>query len=249
MRILVLGHSGSEGATLPDPTRSWPIRLGTALEPVFGPVEVVSRSYYPNGRPALAYLERCLGEVDADVIVAQPGVFALTVNDVAYAIRDRFGKRAFHLFEAIEARSRAVAESSGRAGETVQIGARRVARRLIGRAPLLGEGIATETWLATLDRLAQQESVATFLMAPFNQVNEYVALYPGSQAIAARFTSNLRARAELRHFGWIDPGPALDAVPGGRSACCLPDMVHRNDLGHDVTLAVVAGRLVHDLRG
>ena len=206
-----------------------------------------SRNYFPNGSPALSFLERTLAAARPDVVLAHPSTYAFTVTDVAYAVRDRFGERAERLFESAEARFRGLARETGRAGEGAEGGARRIARKVFGRAPMLSEAVATETWLKTLDRLAQHEAVQTFAHAPFKKVAGYAALYPESVVIRDRFTKTFQERALSHRFGWIDVEPSIAAAPGGREACFQPDLVHRNELGHDVTLRFVVETLRTEL--
>ena len=227
---------------------SWSARLPAELESNFGLVRIEHRSFFPSGPGALRFLDGVLANAAADAVLAIPSTFAFTVQDVRYAIRDRFGKRAEVAFLALERRFRELAGESGRAGKKAESAAEAVVRRVVGTAPLLNEVVATQTWLDVLDRLAREEAGQTFVCAPFIPANGYAALYPRARAARARFTEKIRERAARHRFEWIDAEPAIDTAEGGRDACMLPDLVHRNELGHDVTLAVVAGRLVHDLR-
>ncbi len=247
MRILLLGDSGSVGNGLADPNQSWAALLPAKLEPCFGPVRLIDRLFFPGGPGAVAFADRLIMKEGPDVVLCHLSTYPFTVTDVGYAVRDRFGARAQAVFEGVESRFRAVSQRTGSPGVTADAGAKRIARRLIGRAPLLREEVVTATWLGTLDRLAREETVQTFVHAPFIQSAAYQAWYPLARKARDRFTDTIMARATHHHFGWIDVEPAIAAAPGGSESSVHADGVHRNELGHRITADFVAETLIKGL--
>lgn len=244
MRILILGGSGTGGTGLADPGKTWVAQLPARLEAQLGAIEIANRVFFPNGERALTYLDRMLSQERPEMVIAHLSTWPFTVMDVSYAVRDRFGNRAQAIFDTTEAGFRAVARRTGAAGKATDTGAKGLARRLLGRAPIVTEAVATGTWLAALDRLAREEDVQTFVEAPFTPAPEYQRLYPEALATRARFTSTIKDRAEHHHFGWIDVEPAIAAAPGGLDACMTPDLVHRNELGHSIALEGIAAAIL-----
>lgn len=234
------------GRGVSNPNDSWVAQLPARIERYVGPVEIAHRTFFPNGAGALAHLERTLAKDRPELVIAHSGTWIFTAFDVSYAIRDHFGKRAQAIFDTTESGFRAIVRRSGRPGTATDAAAKGLARRLLGRAPLLTEEVVTETWLAAFDRLAREEDVQTLVEAPFVPAPGFQTFYPGAAAARERFAATLRERAEQHHFRWVDAEPAVAAMPGGVEACVTADLVHRNELGHRLALDAIAAAILED---
>jgi len=243
MRILILGTSGSVGDLYEDRSTSWAFRLEEAVSADVGPVEIFQRMFSPNGERALVFLERLLTEHRPDVVIAYPNTYAFVMADVEECVRQRFGKRTARVFRVAERGFASTSGHLGPPGRAALRGAKAATRRVVGTASLLDAGLATQSWLDTLDRLARAESVdaiilgATFFGAEFQQA------YPGSKDATRAFNRIVEERCQAHHFAWLDGEAAMCAAPGGRDACYGPDGVHKTRLGNDQILGLVVGAL------
>jgi hypothetical protein len=243
VRILILGTSGSAGDLYEDPSTSWALRLQDAVSADIGPVEVFQRMFSPNGERALVFLERLLAEHHPDVVIAYPNTYAFVMSDVEECVRQRFGKRTARVFRVAERGFASTSGHLGPPGRAAVRGAKAATRRVVGTASLLDAGLATQSWLDTLDRLARAEAVdaiilgATFFGAEFQQA------YPGATETTRAFNRLIEERCLAHHFAWLDGEAAMRAAPGGRDACYGADSVHKTRLGNDQILGLVTGAL------
>jgi len=207
VKLLIIGTSDNDGTFFEEP--AWPWLVGTALSNALGePVEVIHKKLYPQGAAPLAYLDRLLGEHDAELVALTTTTYPFSFRTVGYRLGDIFGhwaERFSHSgINGIDGAVQAEPGGSGGRGQRVADAARWLARRTIGTAGIISYEQAIGTYLGAVERLAQERS-RTVLVVGASQLLDGVAHeVPKMNREIRKFEAELRGAALANGFGWVD---------------------------------------------
>ncbi|MGH2632249.1 MAG: hypothetical protein ACRDG3_02460 [Tepidiformaceae bacterium] len=246
MKLLVLGSSGSAGSGLADPEReAWPQLVLAALEPRFGPVELVHRRYFVTAPGALEYLDQQLEAHQADWVMLQTTAYPLTLRTVAYKISHtvspgagKFAERQFNRFDAATRRR-------GRALRAVNHASHWLAGHAIGRDTQGRYEEVIERYSRTIDRIARYEAARSGVMSAGVPRRAVVDDNPSCVAMIHKMNAQLSAQAARRRIPWVDHDAVTADIADHDSTFC--DIVHKGALWHrriaDAVLEVLEPRL------
>jgi len=182
MKILVFGHSDSDGSRLTNQADAWPWLLQRDVSAATGsPVQLVHRLLFA-GPSAARFVERQLESERPDVVVLATSTYSLVVQLVSNRIRERFGAGPANLVGAAE---RFVDRSAGHLGPTTSrplLAARQIARRTLGTAPAISLESLLESYDQCLRALARAENVQTIVLGGVGYDVKHQRLNPSLNA-------------------------------------------------------------------
>lgn len=232
IRVLVFGQSNATGEHLADKSAAWPKLLGRELSARIGrPVAVDVRPIYVHNAAVERYLERELEKYQPDVVIMGTSAFAFAQRMVSNRIRRRWGDRPANWYLKLERRVDDGTRHSNTGSKANRL-ARRVLMRVVGAEPTATYDAVIEGTSTVLRRLARQEGTTTAVLLQMNPILDGMK-DPGTNALLARFDTEVRALAAQLHFPPIECRPALEAVPD-QKALLFPDRLHYTAYGHRV---------------
>lgn len=242
MKLLVFGHSDSDGSHLLDPADSWPRVLQRSLSEAGGEVDVLHRRLYA-GPTAAEYVERQFERERPDVVVMATSTYAVVVRLVSNHVRERWGDRAAAAalrLEQFAGRHPGRPGSPGAAAITV---GRRLGRKLIGTRPALAADGLIEHYRDCMRSLARHEDVRTIILGGAGFTREVGRLNPGFDSEERKIQERLRDLALSHRFAWLVHEDLLGG-PAGKARFFLSDGMHTDEhsqrLVADAILPMVA---------
>ena len=231
MKLLVLGSSGSAGSGLADPEReAWPQLVQAALEPRFGPIELVHRRYFVSAPGVLDYLDQQLDAHQADWVMLQTTAYPLTLRTVAYKISHTVSPRAGKFAERYFNRFDAATRHRGRALRTVNHASHWLAGHAIGRDTQSRYETVIEKYTQTIDRIARYEAARSGVMGTGVPRRKVVEDNPSCVPMVHKMNAELSAQARRRRMPWVDHDAVTADIADHDSTFC--DIVHKNALWH-----------------
>lgn len=245
-RLLVLAASGAFGGGMRDPGRArlWPDLVRDSLAASVGEVELTLRRFYVHGGDPSAVLERELTRVQPDYIVLQCTSFPATQRTVAHRVEHLLGKRAG---DWTEARVRVFDRNTRRRGPVrrrLNRISHRVARRVIGTAPIIGYGPLVEGYLRAIDRIAMVETADVAVIGTGYASKSARENNPDVDTIKARFDREIAEAARRKHLGWVDSA-AITRESADPEATFL-DQLHKGQEWHDGLAARIVAALLRE---
>lgn len=226
MKLLVLGHSDTDGSHLADPEAGWPWALARILDASGIGCEVVHRRLFAApGAPD--YVERLMERERPDLVVMATSTYSVAVRLVSNRVRERWGEvpaRAAARVERFTARHAGVAGSRRAA---ITSGVRRAGRKIAGTGPALAQEALLESYEECMRVLARHEDVRTIVLGGAGFTGEIPRLNPGIGSALAEMQVQLRESALRYRFDWLDHEELL----GGATAK-LP-FFHRDGMHTD----------------
>ncbi len=239
MKLLVLGHSDSDGSRFSNREDGWPwvlqehIRAETGID-----YEVVHRLYFA-GPGAVDYLERQVAREQPDVVILALSSYSLVVQLVSNRVREKFGDRAANLVTAGENHVASVSGRLGPRGKRLLVAARRAGRGLVGTRPAMSFEAFAGAYGESFRALARHEDIQTLVLGGLGYARELERLNPALNDLQSGFYARMRDLAEEHHFDWV----THEAILGGREAKLpffLPDGVHSNEASHRLVAEALA---------
>lgn len=250
MKILVLGHSGSEGGQLADPQAAWRYWLPAELSKRTGSeVELVHEKLFAHVPGAADRAGMLARRHEPDVIILPLTTHSFTVPFVVTKVRRKFGKRAGDWWERTTQKADAATRHRGPAWRRANEFSRVAALKVIGSEPLVTYAEGLEAYFEIMRRLASLEQADVLLLGAAPHAGPAGTQNKNEAKIIARFHRDIREACERQHFVFVDKIPAFEA--GGYDEKFYPDGIHNNELGHramgEVLLAAfdAEGRVVH----
>jgi hypothetical protein len=213
MKILVLGHSDSDGTRLSNSADAWPWLLQNQLEGLGTPTEDVHRLLFA-GPSAGRFVHSQLERESPDTVILATSSYGVVLQLVSNRVRQSFGDRAGTAAARLErfAAMHAGRPGSGRRAFTARM--RRYGRRIAGTRPSLSVGGLINSYEECFDVLARAENVHTIILAGAGYTAEQTVLNPGWPKLQARIHGQLESAARSHHFDWL----VHEELLGGRSA-------------------------------
>jgi lysophospholipase L1-like esterase len=245
MKILVLGHSDSDGSRLANRHDGWPWVLQSMLAEHQIEAEVVHRLLFA-GPTASSYLERQLLEHEPDIVFVATSGYGVVVQLVSNRVRATFGNRAAGLVVRGErAAVRWSSELGPRGNRWLHI-ARRTGRKVLGTRPSLTFAELVESYRECFRLLARREQTHTIVFGGLGYGTELQRLNPRLNELQDRFHQLILATAAEYHFEWV----IHEEILGGRQRklrYLQRDGVHSNEaaqrLAAEAVLPLVLAKL------
>jgi hypothetical protein len=247
VKLLVFGHSDSDGSRFPDRSLGWPWIVQRTLRESRGvELEVVHKLLFA-GPTALAHMERQLEDQHPDIVVVASSGYSVQVRLASNRVRQRFGVRAGDWVNRAERRTARLSAQlgPGRANRALTLG-RRAARALLGTAPAFTFEQLTACYDDILDSLARHEEIHTIVFGGLGYGPVLQRLNPRLNELQDALHQALYARVLEHRFDWLIHEDLL----GGREAKVAfmqRDGVHSNEaaqqIAADAVLALIAARL------
>ena len=246
MKLLVLGHSDSDGSRLRhrEDGLTWVlqrrVREETGLD-----LETVHKSLFA-GPTAVDFVERQLERENPDIIILGLSVYAVVVELASNRVRERFGDGAARFVSRQEVRVGALAERFGPRGQLALRAPRKAARALLGTRPAFSFEALVDCYIDLFHCLARLEQVHTIVFGGLGFGLELQRLNPRLNELSDAFHVRLKGLADELHFDWT----RHEDILGGRQAKLAymqPDGVHSNEEGQrlaaEALLPLVVARL------
>lgn len=233
MKVLIFGHSDTDGSRLPDAERGLPRLLERMVLDATGESpEVVHRTLY-GGPTARTFVERELERHNPDVVIVCTTTHGVVVQLVSNRIRERWGERAARLAERAEQSAAAISDRLAPGGSSVLSAARRSARRILGTRPALTPEQLIEYYDGVLTAIASREHIHGVISGGIGYIGTIRELNPALDPIQARMQQSFRRSAESRHFAWISQEQVLGG-PGHKERYYQPDGMHTDERSHQL---------------
>ena len=242
MKILVLGHSDSDGSHLPDASDAWPWLLQRLLADQRIAAEVVHK-YLFAGPTAAEFVGRQLEKEQPEVVVVATSTFGVLVKSVSKRMRRRFGDRAGNLAGRAE---RLVARHPGpdgslRAKALVQV--RRVGRRVLGADGDFSYNELLQCYEDCFRAIAKHEETHAVIMGGAAYTKAVWRLNPGSERLQAASNIVLREAALAHRFDWFSHEELLGGL-AGKARFYYDDGVHTHEESHRLVAEAVVPLVV-----
>lgn len=251
MKILVLGHSGSEGGQLADPTQAWRYTLPGRLKEKTGlDVELVHEKVYVHVAGSADRAEKLVAKHEPDIVIIPLTTHAFTVQFVNTKIRNKLGQKAAGYWDRATTTLDARTRHRGTLFKRVNTLSRIAAYKVIGSAPTVTYAEGLELYREILRRLARQEHIEVLLLGAAPHAGAPRRENKNEARIVDRFHRDIKSDCDRLHYVFVDKIEAFKA--GGYDSKFYPDGIHNNDIGHqamaDVLLAAFddEGHVRHD---
>ena len=234
MRISVLGNSDTTGQKLADRRKSWPVLVQQRLSERFGQdVTVDSWRFAPYRPGAVQYAMGLVHEAQPDIVIYPLATYWCAFTTVKSRVEQRFGQRIARLTTRAENSYVRRFEHTGATGQPVRPTlARRLARKVIGAAPILSFEQYLDVVSQVIRELARLENTQVLIMADhhFNQTARDTM--PQLESTIARVEATIRPMVEEHRMLW---GSVEDALQAGanRDSMIMGDCVHVTEEGHE----------------
>lgn len=238
MKLLVLGHSDTDGSHLPNPDAGWPWVLARILDGSGTGCEVVHRRLFAApGAPD--YVERLVERERPDLVVMATSTYAVTVRLVSNRMREGWGERPARVAAGVE---RFTVRHAGQAGSrraAIASGFRRLGRRMAGTGPALAQGALLESYDECMRALARHEDVWTIVLGGAGFTGEIPRLNPGIEVVLEDVQVRLRESALRYRFDWLDHEELLG---GGTAKLPFfhPDGMHTDERSQRLVTEAIA---------
>lgn len=227
MKILVLGHSDSDGSRLADSARAWPWLLRDWLGERGVQVEVIHRVFFASPG-CVRFLERQLAEHQPDVVILATSTYGAVIQLISNRVRELLGERAAHVVQRVEDRVNGDGRKPRNSTSRLVMLGRRAARRAIGTRATYPVESLIGWYLDCYRRLAREEQVHTIVLAGVGYGSSLQRLNPRLNTLQDTANRRFEAAAAEYHFDFL----VHEELLGGREAKApfyLPDEVHTNE--------------------
>lgn len=252
MRIGVIGNSDTTGQKLADRRNSWPVLVQERLSEQLGQEVIVDSWRFAPYRPnAVEFAMALVNEARPDVVVYPLATYWCAFTTVKSRVEERFGQRAGRLATRTEgAYVRRFERTGGTTAAAIRpvraTVARRLARRVLGAAPVLSYERYIDVVSQLIRELARLEDTQVLVMADHHFNETARRTMPQLEQTIARVEATIKPLVQERRLLW---GSVEDALldGGNRDAMIMGDCVHITDEGHErmarAMVPVLAGLL------
>ena len=233
MKLLVFGHSDSDGSHLPDAADALPWLLQRMLTAATGEEPQVLHRVLYAGPTARAFVDRELDRHQPDIVILCTTTHNVTVRLVSNRVRERWGERAARLAERAERSAAAASGRFGRPGRVTVRTLRKSARRVLGTRPTMTVDEMVQCYDDVMTAIASHEQVHCIIGGGIGYIGEIRELNPGIDELQAFFQEQFRRSAEARHFDWLSQADVLGG-PGAKDQYYQPDGMHTDARSHQL---------------
>lgn len=237
MKILVLGHSDSDGRKLADQSNAWPWVVQRRLAENGIEAEIVHRALFA-GPTAAEYVERQLRREQPVVVVLATSTYGVVLQLISNTVRERFGERVASVVVSTERAMTWTERRLGTRGSAVLLGPRKVARRLLRPSGVASLEMLIAWYEECFRVLARAENVHTIILGGASYAPALSRLNPRIDEMQDEVHARLKRTAEEHHLDWL----LHEELLGGRQAKLtyyLADGVHTDERSQTLVAAAV----------
>jgi hypothetical protein len=246
MKLLVLGHSDSEGTRLPNRYDAWPYLVAERYrEATNQPMDVVHKLLFA-GPTAAAYVRKQLDAEQPNAVVVATSTYGVVIQLVSNRVNERFGPRAARLAARAERFAQQATYRLGPVASRPLVGARRLTRRIIGTSAALSFDGMIQSYEDCFAVLARAEDVETVILGGAGYTLQHARMNPRLNELQDRSTEEFRRMAGHHHFGFL----SHEALLGGRQhkePYYHPDGVHTGEESNRIVADALAPLLLQRL--
>ena len=239
MKLLVLGHSDSDGSRLADPANGWTWLVQRNVEQQSGiQLETVHKQLFA-GPTAVDFVKRQLDREQPDIVILGLSSYGVVVQLASNRVREKYGDRAAELVRRQEVRVANLSRKLGPRGRRLLLVPRKAARRLIGTGPAFSFEDLVKCYEDCFHALARREQTHVIIFGGLGYSRELQRLNPRLNELQDEMHRRLQALARELHFDWV----RHEEILGGREAklhYMQPDGVHSNEEGQRLAAEAVA---------
>ena len=244
MKILVFGHSDSDGSKLANPADAWPRVLQVQLSELGLEAQVAHRTLYASSS-APQFIERELTRQSPDVVVLATSTHGVLLRLASVRVREVLGVRAGSIVAHME---RFISNHNGRPdsvrGKTT-LRLRRAARAALRAKSDLSVEELIRIYGLCFDALARAENTQTIILGGAGYTPEVENESPGWSGLQSQIGERLRVMAVEHHFDWIVHEELLGG-PQGKLPYYFPDGIHTGEQSQKIVaealLPLITGR-------
>ena len=238
MKVVVLGHSNSDGSMLANAADAWPNVLQGVLGEAGVPSELVHRKLFAGPKSA-EMLQRIVEREQPDVVVLCTSTFGVVVKLLSNRIKERFGERAGRMASRMEHHN--FKNRRRRHPLTIKVfrPIRRAVRKIVGVSPMYSIDTLVGWYEDCFRTLAQFEDVQGIVLTGVGYGPAVERLNPGWQEPQDEVYARLKPAALSHRFTWI-PHEDLLGGPVAKLPHFQPDGVHTNEESHRIAAAAIA---------
>lgn len=237
MKILVLGHSNSDGSRLANSADGWPWVLQRTLRESGLEAEVVHRLLFAG--PAAAELLRDQVEREQpDVVVLATSTYGVVVQLVSNRVRERWGERAAGFARRAERWVARHPQPFSSPHGTALRQARRFTRRVIGTRPTHSIDRLITYYSDCFRALARFEHVQAIILGGVGYGPAVEQLNPGWEAAQNFVYAGIKEEALAHRFQWL----VLEELLGGpphKLKYFHSDGIHTNEESHRIAAEAI----------
>ncbi|MEO8538450.1 MAG: hypothetical protein ABI577_01825 [bacterium] len=238
MKLLVLGHSDSDGSRLRNHDDGWTWLIQRAVEERTGrPLETVHKQLFA-GPTAVSFMERQLDREQPDIVILGTSGYGVVVELASNRVREKFGERGASFVHREEVRVANWSKKLGPRGKRSLGVGRRLARKLIGTRPAFSFPELVDCYEECFRALARREQMHVIIFGGLGYGLEIQRLNPRLYDLQDELHGRLKALADELHFDWV----THEGILGGREAKLQyfqSDDVHSNEEGQRLAAEAV----------
>ena len=239
MKLLVLGHSDSDGSRLANVADGWTWLVQRMVEERSGvSLETIHKQLFA-GPTAVGFMERQLDREQPDIVIIGLSSYGVVVQLASNRVRERYGDRAANFVNRQEVRVANLSQKLGPRGRRLLLVPRKVARRLIGTGPAFSFEELVKCYEDCFHALARREQIHVIVFGGLGYSKELQRLNPRLNELQDEMHRRLHALALELHFDWV----THEEILGGREAklrYLQADGVHSNEEGQRLAAEAVA---------
>lgn len=240
-KVLVLGHSGTEGYGLAGRTAAWPGLVEERLLALGTPCDVVAVPLFPVGPRAVSYAVRQVELHEPDIVVLSLNAYPCSIAMVSARVRRLFGNKAHRFFTRVERQFRRAANpNSGPVSKRIHRSGRGIAHLLIGPETIATVGEVVDVYSEILRELARREGIQVVALreVPFSPAIRQES--PSAYQTALELQRRLDPVIKEHRFETVVPDGFED---GGAEDLWMPDGIHLSAAGNAAYAASLARTL------
>jgi lysophospholipase L1-like esterase len=230
VKLLVLGHSDSDGTRLANPADGWTWLVQRMVEEQSGvELQTVHRQLFA-APTAVGFMERQLDREQPDVVILGLSSYGVVVQLVSNRVRERYGERAAEFARRQEVRVANLSQKFGGRERRLLTAPRQVARRFIGTGPAFPFENLVRCYEDCFHLLARREQTHIIIFGGLGYSRELQRLNPRLNELQDTLHLRLHVLASALHFDWV----THEEILGGREAKLAylqSDGVHSNEEG------------------
>jgi hypothetical protein len=237
MKVLVFGHSNSDGSMLADPGDGWPWLLRGLLGEAGVDTELSHRKLFA-GPNAAAILQRTVEREQPDVVILATSTFGVVVRLISNRVRERLGDRAGRIAERLEHRNWRSRRNRSRVAVAVLRPVQRAARRIVGVSATHSTAQLAGWYEDCFATLARFEDVQGIIVTGVGYGPAVDRLNPGWEGPQDEVYGRLKPAALQHHFAWV-PHEELLGGPQVKLRHFQADGVHTDEESHRIAAAAI----------
>jgi hypothetical protein len=249
VKVLVLGHSNSEGILLSNRDDAWPSLLPGILAEAGVKAEVVHKRLFA-GPSAAAMLRKNVEKEEPDVVVLCTSTYGVVVQLVSNQVRERWGERAGRLARRVEdygARPRHRRRRPSKTTVLVFLSVRKAVRKVVGTLPTHSIDDLARYYEDCFRTLAQFEAVQGIILTGVGYGPAVERLNPGWEEPQNAVYARLKPEALRHRFTWV-PHEELLGGPAEKLKHFHFDGIHTDEESHRIAAVALARVILEPVR-